>query len=148
MEAAKETIAVTELDYLCKQIANERKLKEDMEAVVTEQNKKIAGLEAKAVDYLETLARENYASPYGTISIKENWRVNLPDSPENWSKLFDYFRRRECFDGMITVNSNKLNSFYKEELEIAQEDGRAMEFEIPGLNPPKLHKSLAYRKAK
>lgn len=144
----KQAITVQQLDALCKEIADQRNTCDEYEAKATEQNKTLAALEAKAVEYLEALEREKYQSEYGTISIKENWRVNLPDSPDNWSKLFGYFRERECFDGMITVNSNKLNSFYKEEQKIAEEEGRVMEFAIPGLNPPKLHRSLAYRKAK
>lgn len=144
----KQAITVQQLDSLCKEIADQRATCEEFEAKATEQNKLLAALEAKAVEYLEVLERDKYQSEFGTISIKENWRVNLPDSPVSWSKLFDYFKERECFEGMITVNSNKLNSFYKEELKIAQDEGRAMEFEIPGLNPPKLYRSLSYRKVK
>lgn len=141
-------ITVAQLDALCKEITDQRAICDEHDALLTVENKKLAAMEAKAVEYLEALGRTNFPSPHGTVGIKENWRVNLPDGPENWEKLFNYFRERECFEGMITVNSNKLNSFYKQEEQIAIEEGRAMDFAIPGLQPAKLHKSMTFRKAK
>lgn len=143
-----QEITVTQLDALCKEMADQRATCAHYDSLLTEENKKLAAMEAKAVEYLDALGRKNFQTPHGTFGIKENWRVNLPDSPENWEKLFQYFRDRECFEGMITVNSNKLNSFYKQEEEIAIEENRAMEFAIPGLQPAKLYKSMSFRKAK
>lgn len=139
-------VTVQELDELCKSIAEKRVKIDEMDAALTEQNKELAAMEAKAVEYLEALGRDNYKSKHGTLSIREALRWNLPAGPDQWKSLFQHFRELGIFDGMITVNSQKLNSWAKKEFEIATEEGRGMDFAIPGLEQPKMHRSLAFRK--
>ncbi len=140
------TVTVQELDALCETIAQKRRTIDEMEAEVTVKNKELAALEAKAVEYLDALGRENYKSAAGTLSIREALRWNLPAGPEAWEKLYGHFKERGIFEGMITVNSQKLNSWAKREFEVAAEEGRGLDFAVPGLEQPKMHRSLAFRK--
>lgn len=139
-------VTVAELDELCKNMKEQREKIALMEEELTSENKKLAVLEAKAVEYLEQLGRENYKSDFGTIGFRNDWRFNLPSSPEAWSQLFSHFKAKGIYDGMITVNSNKLNSYAKEEMKMALESGEIMDFKIPGLEPPKSYKKLTFRK--
>lgn len=139
-------VTVEELDTLCKTIAEQRRKIDQMDAALTEENKALAALESKAVQYLEDLGRDNYKSEFGTIGMREQLRWNLPAGPDKWSELFEHFKTTGIFDGMITVNSQKLNSWAKKEFEVAAEEGRGLEFSIPGLEAPKMHRSLTFRK--
>lgn len=141
-------ISVQAMDALCLSIAEQRKKIDEMEAAVTVENKLLAQLEAKAVETLDALGRENYKSEFGTVSIREQLRWNLPAGPDAWSMLFNHFKEKGIYEGMVTVNSQKLNSFAKGEFETAVAEGRGMEFFIPGLEAPKMHKSLSFRKGK
>lgn len=140
-------VTVQELDTLVLAINTQRNKIDEMDAALTVENKVLASLEAKAVEYLEALGRDNYKSPYGALSIRESIRWNLPSGPDQWQRLFHHFKETGIFDGMITVNSQKLNSWAKKEMEVATEEGRGMDFHIPGLEQPKMHRSLAFRKA-
>lgn len=140
------TVTVEELDGLCKTIAEQRRKIDQMDAALTEENKLLAQLEAKAVQYLEELGRDSYKSEFGTIGMREQMRWNLPAGPEQWAALFSHFKETGVYDGMVTVNSQKLNSWAKREFEVAAEEGRGLDFHIPGLEAPKLHRSLTFRK--
>jgi len=140
-------VTVEELDALVLAINTQRHKIEEMEAAVTVENKVVAALEAKAVEYLEALGRDSYKSPFGSLSIRESIRWNLPTGPDQWKALFQHFKETGIYEGMVTVNSQKLNSWAKKEMEVATEEGRGMDFHIPGLEQPKIHRSLAFRKA-
>jgi hypothetical protein len=46
------------------------------------------------------------------------------------------------YDKYATVNAISYNSFCKAEWEIAKEEGRGMEFSLPGVPEPKYYKKL------
>jgi len=145
MEETKN-VTVQQLDELCKRIADQRLKCDAIDAELTENNKELAALEMKAVEYLDALGRSSYKSAFGTIGFREEFRWNLPASPDAWKQLFQHFKERDIYEGMVTVNSQKLNSFAKQEYNLAIEEGRGMEFYIPGLEQPKLFKKPTFRR--
>ena len=75
--------------------------------------------------------------------------MNLPATPEDKENFFSYLKEKGLFESLITVNSNTLNSFYMREWETVKEHGdpeEAMNFKIPGIQEPKLHEVISFRK--
>lgn len=141
-------LTVSDLDNFVKQIKEKRAQAEEIGETLKVVNKEIASLEAKAVSLLKELDREKYASPSGTISIIQKWRVNLPASDRDKMALFEHFRSRGIFEKYATVNSNSLNSLYLSDWEEAKKEGKGMEFFMPGIEAPKLHESIRFTGAK
>jgi hypothetical protein len=141
-------VTVTDLDALVEEIFTQKVKIEEMGELVTLENKKLAALEAKGVAYLEALGRESYKHPRGTISIKESWRFNLPATDEDKFAFFTWLRERGLYDKYATVNSNSYNSLLLTEWEIAQHEGRAMEFSVPGVPQPKFYRRLGTLKGR
>jgi len=140
-------VSVKELDELCKSMADQRAKIAEIESVLTEHNKELQRLEAKAVEYLDHLGRDSYKSPNGAIGFREQWRFNMPASPEAKQEFFNHLKEKGIFEQLITVHSQSLNSYARGEMKLAEEEGTIMEFKIPGLEAPKLYKSLTFRKA-
>jgi hypothetical protein len=80
----------------------------------------------------------------GTVSTRNNFSVSVPkgDSKEIF---FNWLKEKGDFENLITVNSMTLNAYYKDEMAKAVEEGN-VDFHIPGLEEPKLYKTLQLRK--
>lgn len=141
-------VTVADLDDLMKSIAEQEETIEAHKEVSTRMNKELAQLENRAVQYLKDLGREEYVSPYGKGAIEQKWRVNLPEDDIKKREFFDYLRALEIFDKYATVNSNSLNSLYRAEWEAAKQDGRGMEFTMPGIGAPKVYEQFKFKPAK
>lgn len=143
------TPTVKELDELCEQIFAQKKICEEKEALATIENKKLAALENQAAAWLDELGREKYQHPaLGTIYIKEEWRFALPPDDDAKAAFFGWLKERQLFDRYATVNSASYNALLKREWEIAKEEGRGMEFSVPGVPEPKFHRALRTLKGK
>ena len=97
---------------------------------------------------LEEMNAENVASfknEYGSFSVGARTSVKLPATPEDWSAFWQYLSVKDAEDALKTVNSAKLNAWYKEEFKIAQEEGN-MDFSIPGLKEPTISEYISMRK--
>lgn len=144
---ASAPVTVADLDDLVKTIFEQRVKIEESEKVTSELNKELALLKAKAVNYLKELGRENFKSPFGTISVNQKWRVSLPQTDEDKAALFNWLRGQGLFDKYATVNSQSLNSLYLAEWDAAKARGEGMTFSMPGIGEPKLFEDLGVRKA-
>lgn len=151
MDACREdqkTVAVTvqELNELIEKIKQQEEKIEEQSKVTKALNTELAKMEIKAAAFLDELGQTEFKSPHGTIKIKEKWRFNLPESDEAKAEFFDYLRAKGMFDALATVNSNSYNAFLLKEWDIAKEEGRGMDFHIPGVPEPKFYRSLERRK--
>lgn len=147
-EAQDVTVAM--LDQLVADIFAKKKEIEASELVTTGLNKEKMALEAKCVNYLKALGREEdgYSTKYGFVGISKKWRVNMPATDADKAALFDWMRERGIFDRFATVNANSLNSLYMAEWEAAKRAGQGMEFSMPGIGERKYTELLATRKGK
>lgn len=144
----KHMPTVKELDELVESIFAQKKACEEKEKALTEENKKLAALEAKAVAWLDELGREKYQHPLGTIYVNEKWRFSLPQSDEEKLAFFGWLKERGLFDRYATVNANSYNSLLLAEWEAAKEAGNGMDFSVPGVPEPKFHRALGTVKAR
>lgn len=145
---SKPGVTVAELDDLIKKLADcsnrcDQKA-EEMKAL----NKEYAGLEGRIAAHMEELNREKYDSPYGKFAIKQQWRVNMPQTDQDKQALFEHLRERGIFDKYATVNSNSLNALYMADWRAAQDQGEGMTFAMPGVPAPKSFTKLDFKPAK
>lgn len=148
MAKNEEKITVVELDQLIEKILDQEDKIEAKSAEVTEMNKELAKLEALAVQHLKDLGRDEYDSPHGKMSIKEKWRVNLPQSDNDKAALFAHLQERGVFNKYATVNSASLNSLYMTDWEAAKQKGEGLEFSMPGIPAPNLFEKFDVKASK
>lgn len=144
---AKPAVTVSELDNLCKEIFEQKAKIKEVEDKLSDENKKLAELQMKATSYLTELDRENYKSEFGTLYVQNVWSWTLPKTDEDKAKFFGYLKEKGLFDKYATVNHASYNSYLKAEFEAAKEDGRGMDFSIPGVPEPTLFKKLGSRRS-
>jgi hypothetical protein len=80
----------------------------------------------------------------GTVGITKSYQWRIPQGLENKKKFFEYLKKRGVFLELISVNSQTLNRFCKEELEIAKGEGK-VNWNPDGLEQPSLREKLVMR---
>ena len=140
-------VKAAELNQLCADIRALRAQIEEEEAKITPLHKRMGELEMKAGAYLDELGQDKFQSPVGTIYMREAWKFNLPKD-EARQAFFAHLKERGIFDTMVTVNANTFNSYCNEEWSVAQKEGRAMEFTLPGIPEPTLYRKAVFLKGK
>jgi hypothetical protein len=143
----RPSVTVADLDNLVAAIQAKRQEIEAQEKIVSALNIDLSKLKQTAVHYLKELGREKYQTPFGTISIQQKWRVNMPQTDEDKQALFAHLRERGLFEKYATVNSQSLNSLFMADWEAAQKRGEGMDFHMPGIGEPKLFEDLGIRKS-
>lgn len=147
MEEAKG-VTVAQLDNLVEEMRQHKIAIEKKNIELTAMNKIMASMEGKIVQYLKELGRTKYETPYGTVSIRGSWRVNLPEKGQAMAEFFEYLKGKGIFESMATVNSASLNSFYMDEWESSKKTGEGMTFTIPGVPAPTYFEKMSFRKGK
>lgn len=132
------TVTVKELDDLIAEIVKQEDIIEQKEEELSNENKKLMELNAKAVSYLKELDREDYKSAVGTAAIKQEWTVRNPETDADKELLFEHLRERGIFNKYATVNNRSLNSLFKSDWEEAKKRGEGLEFSLPGIKPAQL----------
>lgn len=144
----QKEVTVKELDELSKAIFQQRAVIEEKEAVVKEANKVLQQLEMKMAAHLKELDRDNYKSAYGIISRSERVSYRMPQTDEDRAAFFQYLKDIGAYERMVSVNSQTLNAFAKEQQRIADEEGHGFDFKIPGLGQPSVFETVIVKRAK
>jgi len=108
-------------------------------------NKDLAKIEKSLLEEMETSGLDSFKNESGSFSKAIRTSVKLPSSPEAWSSFWQHLKDKGHYDAMKTVNSQKLNGWYKEELGIAKEEGN-FDFSVPGLLEPTITEYISMRK--
>lgn len=103
--------------------------------------------EERATQILAENGLKNYRSPSGLMSLAFLTSAKTPKTPEDKSALFEYLKSIGRYDDMVSVNSQTLNSFYKERLELAKEQGLS-DVEIPGVTEVTVLARLSFTRPK
>lgn len=139
-ETEFDTMTVTEVEQLCKNLFELRKKVDDMEEAVSEEKKKLESLKARALSYLGHFNKTNYRSEFGMLIRAETLNVKVEDR-----KAFsEYLKAQDAYDNFVTFNSQKVKSLGKEEWELAKQESR--DFKIPGLSTPQIIETLRMTK--
>lgn len=152
METAK-AITVQELQEMCKQAIELDEQITALEAeMITPRKKKLSDLEGKIQACMEQLDMEKIpVKGYGTYFLQSKFSVKVPKTEQEREDFFAYLQAKGIFESMITVNSQTLNAWYKQEMEALASRAEAGEdvdpdFKIPGIEEPKDYFTLAFRK--
>lgn len=86
----------------------------------------------------------SFKGTVGQVSIVTRHHVKFPSDPEVRAELRKYLEEKDQFDALWQIHHQKLNSFFKQEMELTQEKGEYLD--IPGLNPVS-EKSISFRRA-
>lgn len=89
-------------------------------------------MQQEIINIMEELEINKFEGEQGTISYKYTESFKVPKDPDSRLKFFSYLRDKGVYDEMITVNSKTLNSWAKQEAELAEDQGE-FDFQIPGL---------------
>jgi hypothetical protein len=131
------------------QVARIRELRET-ESKVNEMKKEVSSLleieEGKMLSMLEQSGLPNFKCDFGSVGVTHRLSVKTPKTPEDRAAFFSFLKQLGLFDSMITVNSQTLNSFYKDQFEQAKAQGKD-DFKIPGINEETMTAILSFRKA-
>lgn len=119
-ELPKEEITVALLEqvafncYAFKNLASnlDKKKKE-----ATANKEEMQELMGHLMDLLEVTS---YKSKSGTITKSEQPNYRLPQDDDSRKKFFSYLKEKGLYDQLITVNSRSLQSFVKQEVELAE----------------------------
>lgn len=76
---------------------------------------------------------KSFKGTLGTASISKRYHVKMPQDFALKTELKDYLLQRGQFEALWTINYQSLNSYFKQEAEAADAEGRYLD--IPGLNP-------------
>ena len=102
-------------------------------------------IELKILATLQHFNKKSYKTPFGMVIRAEKFSVSFPKDPAEKQKLIKYMGQENFID-MASINYNTFNSFYKDRLEAAVEEGN-LDFEVPGVGKPKYVEHLQKRKA-
>jgi len=141
------SIDLKAFNALCKETWEQRIHAEKLAAEVKEENKKLEEMKAKVLAYMEEAGIENHKVPgFGLLYEKVDFSVRIPQGDEK-QKFFNYLKRKGHFETLATVNHATLNSWYKEQMELAINEGKK-DFIVPGIEEPKHRKSLVMKRGK
>lgn len=149
-ETPKELSAVTvaEFEALCASLYEQREACDKAKDALEVENSKKSALEMKVKQYLDSMERKNYKSKLGTISIVKEVSYALPKTDEDRTAFFNYLKEKEVFDELISVNHKTYNSYIKEQREMAETEGRVLDFKIPGVGEPSVFEKIRVLKGK
>ncbi len=122
-------LTVKQLNAMVEECFRLRKEYLEAKKMVSNMYIKLQDLENDVIENLESMDLKKFASPSGTFIYKYRQSFKIPDVLEEKKKFFKYLEEKGIYDEMISVNSNKLNAWAREE-----ESGSAeLDFQIPGL---------------
>lgn len=110
------------------ELRDKEKEASDAKRVITA---KLEIAEIKALELLQANNLKQFRAPACLLSVAFLTSAKTPKTPEDKAALFAYLKEINRYD-MVSVNSLTLNSFYKEQLELAKERGED-DIQIPGI---------------
>lgn len=136
---------IQEMEQIVQEIAELRSQEAQASLAKKGITEKLEAAELKMITILTEAGIPSFRGSSGLVSISHRTSVKTPKTLEDREKFFSYLKERGVYDSMISVNSQTLNSFYKSEIELAQQEGRDG-FEVPGLNEVTIQETLSFRK--
>jgi len=134
---------------LVKSVWEQKAVVENIKERLKEETAKLEGLKKDTIKQMEAGELDKFNVPgFGTVSRQKKFSVRVPKTPEDKLALFQYISEHKGEDvlrNMLSINSNTLNSFYKEERAEAVEEGD-IDWALPGVKDPEIYWQLGMRK--
>jgi hypothetical protein len=139
----QKEISVTELNAEVAKLVELEKIYEEKKKIYREADAEYETQRAKLLNLLtEAGVDKYYAAGYGTISLALKRQASVPKNPADKKLMLEYFESLgpELFNAYVTVNSQTLNSYIKEQSNLDPN------FTIPGIGEIKETPELRFRK--
>lgn len=141
---------IRELQTKIKELKETRDNYDAKKLELQEIDSKCSALEADILQHFEENNMTSFrVDGVALISVSEKMSVKTPKTPEEKTAFFNWLKETKGEEVLLhyqTVNSQSLNSFYKQEWE-SMDDDKKLTFNIPGLEAPTSVKKLSVRKA-
>ena len=145
MSDIAEALTVAELDQACEKLLAKKQELEAASEVVTNLQAEYTGLELKVLAHLEMFGKDRYQAASGMLSVVNKFSYKIPRTTEDREKFFQYLKEKGHYDSLISVNSQTLNAYCKEEMEAAALSGN-IDFSLPGISEPTHYQRIQVRK--
>jgi hypothetical protein len=122
-----------------------REVTQALKSQLKDEQAELTAVEGKILAVLEAAGLERFDAPSCTVTSVGKLSVKVPKDHESREQFFSYLKQRGVFDDLITVNSQTLNAFYRQEAEIADNHG-VLEFRIPGITEVTEYRDLHVRR--
>lgn len=131
-----------QFEALCERAWELQKEKDALALHEKKINEELEPLKAKIIEHLEFFEKTRHDTKHGAFILSRKTSVKLPDDKR---EFYQYLKDKNIFEDMVTVHSNTLNAWYKQEMEAAIERKDA-DFKIPGLGLPTTYTTVSLRK--
>jgi len=133
----------------CREVWEQKAVVDNIKDRLKEESGKLEGMKKEVIKTMEAADLQKQHIPgFGTIYRQEKYSVRVPKDPDAKCQLFSWISRHKGEDvlfNMQSIQSQTLNSFYKEEFANAVEEGN-IDFKIDGLSEPEVYYQLGMRK--
>jgi hypothetical protein len=141
-------VTTSHLDSLLEKVLAARTDYAEKDRVAKEANHVRKDLEKQFLDALLAVGKTTWKiDGLGTVSVVDNFNVpvakTIEDKRDLWGYIAAKYGEDVAFD-KFGMHSKTLNSFYKAELEIAEDKSL---FSLPGIGEPTHEKEFRFRKA-
>lgn len=138
-------MSLQEIENQIKELSDIRNQIDELKNQEKKLNEAKGAIEAKIMEQLKAVGNDSYKSSLGTAYISTSLSYKMPKDLENREQLFDYLKKQNTFDTLITINSQTFNAWCKAETEAAKAAG-TFPFAIPGVEDPISYEQLRFRK--
>lgn len=146
-EVTASSVSLAELDAMVEDYKKKREEYEAAKKVSTELYKITEEAESKILTTLKSANKKSYkVDGIGMVSRVEKLVVTVPKDLEHKRELFTWIKEKygqDTLDDMVSINHQKLNGFYNEEVDKHKDDPL---FKINGLDEPTAVESLSFRR--
>jgi len=145
----EDAISMKEMDKLVKDYVEKREGHEAAKKLASEAYNLREEAEFKVLSALKAAGKTKYVvEGVGTFSIVCKEQVTVPKTIEDKDKLFAWIRQtygEDILKDMVSIHSAKLNSFYKDAAEQAEDRST---FSIPGIDQPVVREEVRFNRSK
>ena len=138
-------MSLTDMENLIKELADIRGQIDGLKDAEKKLNEAKGAIEAKIMTELKAVGNDSYKSSLGTAYISTSLSYKMPKDEQNRAELFEYLKKQNTFDTLITINSQTFNAWCKAETEAAKAAG-TFPFAIPGVEDPISYEAIRFRK--
>ncbi len=140
-ENTSEDVTVATFETLCDSMIKQKKIVDELKERLKDESGIMEKMKTKFMAHMTDQKKKKYQANSGTFSVTDKTSVKVPKSPEDRALFFGWLRDKGVFQSVITVNSQTLNSIYKQEFDAAEDP----HFKIPGINAVTTYQTLNIR---
>lgn len=145
----EKEMSTTSIEEFEREIDRLFEMKEEVAALEKQQsfiNTQIEELQERVIATLEAHGKTKHVGRKGSISLSIDSYPSFPKEPQKREEFFEYLKKRNVYEDLVTVNAQTLRRFFKDEKEAHGGDENP-DFKIPGLEPFE-RKKLSMRRGK